>query len=62
MREPCVPTTAALGEAFATILADPARSADFWPVERPRRIPARRLVGAVVQTLRGPLNRLRDRL
>jgi glycine/D-amino acid oxidase-like deaminating enzyme len=57
-----VPTSAALGEAFGAILADPAEAANLWPVERPRRIPVRRLIGAVVQTTRGPLNRLRDRL
>ena len=57
-----VPTTAALGEAFAAALVDPAEGARLWPVERPRRIPARRLIGSAVQTLRGPLNQLRDRL
>ena len=57
-----MPTSAALGEAFGAILADPARATDLWPIERPRRIPTRRLIGTVVQTTREPLDRLRDRL
>ena len=57
-----VPTTAALGTAFANVLLEPSRGARWWPVTRPRAIPARTLLGTMVQTWRGPLNRLRDRL
>ncbi len=57
-----VPTSAALGRAFAATLADPAQGARLWPAERPATIAAGRALGFLVQTGRGPINRLRDRL
>ncbi|WP_252737393.1 FAD-binding oxidoreductase [Citreicella sp. C3M06] len=57
-----VPTSAALGRAFAATLANPAEGARLWPQEAPARIPAGRLIGLAVQSLRGPVNKLRDRL
>ncbi|WP_102225386.1 NAD(P)/FAD-dependent oxidoreductase [Acidimangrovimonas sediminis] len=56
-----VPTSAALGEAFARTLAAPEEGARSWPQSRPRRIYARHLIGLTVQTFRGPLNKLKDR-
>ena len=57
-----VPTSAALGEAFARTLADPAQGAALWPVSNPPKIFARQVLGLMVQTFRGPINKLRDRL
>jgi len=57
-----VPTSAVLGRAFAATLADPAEGARLWPADPPARIPAGRLIGLAVQSLRGPVNKLRDRL
>ena len=57
-----VPTSAVLGRAFAATLADPAEGARLWPAERPATIAAGRALGFVVQSGRGPINRLRDRL
>lgn len=55
-----VPTTAALGSAFADTLVSTAQGSPVWPVMRPQSIPARRMIGSIVQNLRGPMNRLRD--
>lgn len=57
-----VPTTAALGEAFATMLASEPDGRNLWPLKRPRRIWARGAIGALVQNFRGPVNQLRDRM
>lgn len=57
-----LPTSAVLGRAFAASLADPAEGARLWPHDPPARIPAGRLIGLTVQSLRGPLNKLRDRI
>ena len=57
-----VPTSAALGRAFAATLADTAEGARLWPAERPATIAAGRALGFAVQSVRGPINRLRDRL
>lgn len=57
-----VPTTAALGRAFAATLVDRDEGARLWPHDPPARIPGRTLIGLGVQTLRGPWNKLRDRL
>ncbi|MCD1620192.1 FAD-binding oxidoreductase [Salipiger manganoxidans] len=57
-----VPTSAVLGRAFAATLTDPAEGAQLWPADPPARIPAGRLIGLAVQSLRGPVNKLRDRL
>ncbi|MGY9050416.1 hypothetical protein P775_18145 [Puniceibacterium antarcticum] len=57
-----VPTSAVLGRAFAATLVDPADGARLWPADSPAIIPAARAIGLAVQTLRGPLNKLRDGL
>ena len=57
-----VPTTAALGRALAATLVDRDEGARLWPHDPPARIPAAALIGFGVQSLRGPLNKLRDRL
>lgn len=55
-----VPTTMALGRALAATLVDRAEGARLWPHDAPARIPAAALIGFGVQSLRGPLNKLRD--
>ena len=57
-----VPTSAALGRAFAETLRDPAEGAKLWPAEAPARIVAGRAIGLAVQGFRGPINKVRDRL
>lgn len=57
-----VPTSAALGRAFASTLACPSDGARLWPHDAPARIPARRLIGLGVQSLRGPFNKTRDKM
>ena len=57
-----VPTSAALGRAFAATLVDAAQGAKLWPAERPATIWGRRALGFIVQSGRGPVNRMRDRL
>ena len=57
-----VPTTAALGRALAATLVDRAEGARLWPHDPPARIPGAALIGFGVQSLRGPLNKMRDRL
>lgn len=57
-----VPTSAALGRAFAATLVDRKEGASLWPAERLSAIAAGRALGWIVQSGRGPLNRLRDRL
>jgi len=57
-----VPTSAALGRAFGATLANAADGARLWPHEVPPRIMGGDLLGLLVQTGRGPLNKLRDRL
>lgn len=57
-----VPTSAALSEAFARTLLSPAEGALVWPATDPSPVLARRLLGALVQTFRGPINKTRDRL
>lgn len=57
-----VPTSAALGRAFAATLACPSDGARLWPHDAPARIPARRLIGLGVQSLRGPFNKTRDKM
>lgn len=56
-----VPTSAALGQALARTMIDPADGARLWPATTPPRIFARHALGLMVQTFRGPLNQLRDR-
>lgn len=57
-----VPTSAALAEALARTMADPAGGARLWPAANPPAVLARRALGLMVQTFRGPLNTLRDRI
>lgn len=56
-----VPTTAALGRAFAETLRDAKAGAALWPQDPPARIPLARVIGTAVQNLRGPTNKARDR-
>lgn len=57
-----VPTTAALGRALAATLVDREEGARLWPHDAPARIPGAALIGFGVQSLRGPWNKLRDRI
>jgi len=57
-----VPTSAALSQAFARTLEDPAEGLTYWPQRTPPKVIARGLLGASVQLCRGPFNKLRDRL
>ncbi len=57
-----VPTSAALSEAFARTLVDPAEGAGYWPASNPPPVLARRMLGLLVQTFRGPVNKMKDRL
>jgi sarcosine oxidase len=57
-----VPTSAVLGSAFAATLVDPAEGGRLWPADPPSRIPFARTIGLAVQNLRGPMNKMRDRL
>ncbi|MDP0927053.1 FAD-binding oxidoreductase [Paracoccus onubensis] len=57
-----VPTSAVMGRVLASALIDPAEAAELWTIRRPAKIPLRHLIGAAVQTFRGPLNKLRDML
>jgi len=57
-----VPTSAALGRAFAQTLVNRAEGARLWPADPPARIPFARQIGLAVQTMRGPMNKLRDRI
>lgn len=57
-----VPTSAALAQGLAATMVDPAEGAQIWPATNPPAILARQALGLMVQTFRGPLNKLRDRI
>lgn len=57
-----VPTSAVLGRALAETLVDVDQGARLWPHDPPARIIGGRAIGLAVQGVRGPLNKLRDRL
>ena len=55
-----VPTATALGAVLAGALCDDARAETFWPVSAVGRLPGRHLIGFLLQSGRGPGNRVRD--
>lgn len=57
-----VPTSAVMGRVLAAALIDREEAVELWTIRRPAKIPLRHLIGATVQTFRGPLNKLRDML